>query len=172
MLMTSELSLPLIVLLLTFVRTMLLTLKLTWSLDPNVGFSNFAKCNGRPVSPLICGWGWLEGSAYVEVDGDVVVDIHVDIYANVGNSRPGKMPQAPSVCLGGRCGRMAWTAGKTGRGMRPWPWAPRTLYKASCRGGGPYTRPNFVRSTIRKALGRTDRCGTGGAGIGSLTKRD
>ena len=67
---------------------------------------------------------------------------------------------------------MAWTAGKTGRGMRPWPWAPRTLYKAFCRGEGPYTRPNVVRSTIRKALGRTDRCGTGGAGIGSLTKRD
>ena len=164
MLMTSELSLPLIVLLLTFVRTMLLTLKLTWSLDPNVGFSNFAKCNGRPVSPLICGWGWLEGSAYVEVDGDVVVDIHVDIYANVGNSRPGKMPQAPSVCLGGRCGRMAWTAGKTGRGMRPWPWAPRTLYKASCSGGGTLYKAQLCTQHNTQGLGSDGQMRNGRSG--------
>ena len=109
---------------------------------------------------MIRGLGWLEGSVYVEVDGDVVVDTDVNIYANVGNSRLGKMPRAPSVCVGGRCG---WLGRRErldvvcdlGPGLR-----------------GPYTRPTVARSTIRKALGRTDRCGTGGAGIGSLTKRD
>ena len=39
-----------------------------------------------------------------ELDSNVDVDIEVDIYANVGNSRLGKMPRAPSVCVGGRCG--------------------------------------------------------------------
>ena len=68
------------------------------------GISNLAKCIGRPASPLIRGWGWLEGSVYVDVDGDVVVHIDVDINANDGNSRLGKMPRAPSVCIGGRCG--------------------------------------------------------------------
>ena len=43
------------------------------------GFLILAKCNGRPASPLIRGWGWLEGSVYVEVDSNVDVDIEVDI---------------------------------------------------------------------------------------------
>ena len=39
-----------------------------------------------------------------------------------------------------------------------------TLYKAGVQ---------FIQYSIREALGRTDRCGTGGeGGIGSLTKRD
>ena len=106
-----------------------------------------------------------------ELDSNVDVDIEVDIYANVGNSRLGKMPRAPSVCVGGRCG---WLGRRErldvvcdlGPGLR----GPYT--RPPAEGEGPYTRPNVVRSTIRKALGRTDRCGTGGAGIGSLTKRD
>ena len=113
----------------------------------------------------------LEGSVYVEVDSNVDVDIEVDIYANVGNSRLGKMPRAPSVCVGGRCG---WLGRRErldvvcdlGPGLR----GPYT--RPPAEGEGPYTRPKFVRSTIREALGRTDRCGTGGARIGSLTKRD
>ena len=141
-------------------------------MDPKVWYFHFGKiCNERPASPLIREWGWLEGSVYVDVDGDIVVDIDVDIYANVGNSRPGKMPRAASVCVGGRCG---WLGRRErldvvcdlGPGLR----GPYT--RPPAEGEGPYTRPNFVRSTIRKALGRTDRCGTGGAGIGSLTKRD
>ena len=65
------------------------------------GISNLTKCNGRLASSIVDSgvgnWGWLEGSVYVDVDGEVVVDIDVDIYANVGNSRLGKMPRAPSV---------------------------------------------------------------------------
>ena len=62
------------------------------------------------------------------------------------------------VCLRRWEVRMAWTAGKTGRGMRPWPWAPRTLYKASCRGGGDLIQgPTlYAAQYARPWVGRTD----------------
>ena len=66
-------------LLLTFVLTMLLTLKLTWSLDPNVWYSYFGKMQRTTSVSVDPGWGWLEGSVYVDVDSDVAVDIDVDI---------------------------------------------------------------------------------------------
>ena len=121
---------------------------------------------------LLQRWGLLEGSVYVEVDSNVDVDIEVDILTPTLVIPDLAKCHGHPVCLRRWKVRMAWTAGKTGRGMRPWPWAPRTLYKASCRGGGTLYKAQVVRSTIREALGRTDRCGTGGAGIGSLTKRD
>ena len=121
---------------------------------------------------LLQRWGLLEGSVYVEVDSNVDVDIEVDILTPTLVIPDLAKCHGHPVCLRRWKVRMAWTAGKTGRGMRPWPWAPRTLYKASCRGGGTLYKAQVVRSTIREALGRTDRCGTGGAKIGSLTKRD
>ena len=48
-----------------------------------LGISNLAKCNGRSAPSIVDSgmgnWGWLEGSVYVDVDGDVVVDTDVDI---------------------------------------------------------------------------------------------
>ena len=143
-------------LLLTFVLTMLLTLKLTWSLDPNVWYSYFGKMQRTTSVSVDSGWGWLEGSVYVDVNGSVVVDIDVDIYANVGNSRLGKMPRAPRVCVGGRCG---WLGRRErldvvcdlGPGLR----GPYT--RPPAEGEGPYTRPKlYAAQYARPWVGRTD----------------
>ena len=58
--------------------------------------------------------------------------------------------------------RRVWMTGKTGRGMRPWPRALRTLYKAwACSTGvwGPYTRLAYNlynTPSARPWVGRTD----------------
>ena len=59
---------------------------------------------------------------------------------------------------------MAWTAGKTGRGMRPWPWAPRTLYKASCRGGGTLYKAQLCTQHNTQGLGSDGQMRNGRSG--------
>ena len=104
---------------------------------------------------LLQRWGLLEGSVYVEVDSNVDVDIEVDILTPTLVIPDLAKCHGHPVCLRRWKVRMAWTAGKTGRGMRPWPWAPRTLYKASCRGGG----------TLYKAQPRCTQHNTQGLGL-------